>query len=192
MNAPEAIEHILGLMRRALPENLTYHGVDHTLMVVGAAEKIAREERLPEYETTLLRVAAAFHDCGFIISYREHEARSCDIATSELPAFGFSPDEIAAINRMIMCTRLPQKPSTLPERILCDADLDYLGGEDYFRIASGLHEELLLNGAELDDEKWLKVQIGFLEAHTYWTHYAREILQPGKDAVLEELKSRLG
>lgn len=192
MNGPQAIEHILDLMRRALPDNLIYHGVAHTIMVLEAAEKIARVEGLPEKETQLLKVAAAFHDCGFIISYKEHEARSCDIANAELPAFGFSGEEIAIINRMIMCTRLPQQPSTPSECILCDADLDYLGGDDYFRIATGLHEELLLNGAEMDDSKWLKVQIGFLESHTYWTQYARQILQPGKDAVLSELKTRLG
>lgn len=192
MNVTPAIEHILSLMKRSLPENLIYHGVDHTLLVLEAAGRIASAENLTEEELNLLLVAAAYHDCGFIISYREHEARSCDIAATELPGFGFSAADIEIIQRMIMCTRLPQLPTTLSECVLCDADLDYLGGKEYFRIASGLHQELLLNGVEMDPQKWRKVQINFLESHTYWTAYAREFLQPGKDAVLAQLKAELG
>jgi hypothetical protein len=157
-----------------------------------AANRIARAENLPEEDSALVMVAAAYHDCGFIISYRDHEARSCDIAATELPGFGFSAESIAIVQRMIMCTRLPQRPTTLSESVLCDADLDYLGGKEYFRIAQGLHEELLLNGVEMDSQKWVSVQINFLESHTYWTAYAREFLQPGKEAVLAELKGILG
>ena len=51
-------------------------------------------------------------------------------------------DEIDAICEMIMATRIPQTPANLMQEILCDADLDYLGRDDYFMICDRLLMEI--------------------------------------------------
>ncbi|MDA0973125.1 MAG: hypothetical protein O2867_05255 [Bacteroidetes bacterium] len=48
-----------------------------------------------------------------------------------------------------MATKVPQEPKDHLARILCDADLDYLGGDDYDEIAGGLYQELFRTKSRL-------------------------------------------
>ena len=64
------------------------------------------------------------------------------MAREILPAYGLTRDQIDTICGMIMATRIPQSPSNQLERILCDADLDYLGRDDFYEIGGRLFEEL--------------------------------------------------
>jgi len=111
-------------------------------------------------------------------------------AEKELPDFGFNKEDIEIIKGMIMATKVPQKPHTLLEKIICDADLVYLGGDNYDSISTTLHKELTLNGIDLDEDQWLDMQINFLESHNYWTEYYLNRLAPNKKSVLDRLKSR--
>ena len=76
----------------------------------------------------------------------DHEAAGCVIARETLPEFGFDKKSIARIEEMIMATKVPQQPTTQLARILCDADLDYLGGMEYTEISTTLYQELSENG----------------------------------------------
>ncbi|NNK80404.1 MAG: HD domain-containing protein [Flavobacteriales bacterium] len=175
-------------MRKELPDTLRYHSIDHTLDVMTSAEKIGLAEGINEDEMETLITAAAFHDCGFIRTYDNHEEVSCEIAAEILPDYGFAKNSIKVIQDMIMSTRVPQASDTLLGRILCDADLDYLGGEDYERISKGLLNELTLNGFDLSYMDWLDLQIDFLENHKFWTDYAITSYSKQKAKILSRLK----
>ena len=56
-------------------------------------------------------------------------------------------DEIERICDMIMVTKYPHQPKNITEQIICDADLDYLGRDDFFKIANSLFKELSANGS---------------------------------------------
>jgi uncharacterized protein len=88
-----------------------------------------------------------------------------------------------------MATKIPQSPDNLLEKILCDADLDYLGGNNYGEISESLRDELGLNGIQLSAEEWLNIQIAFLEKHHYWTDFALSVLKPQKQVVLDRLRA---
>ena len=49
------------------------------------------------------------------------------MAKEELPKFGLSEKDIELICGMIMATKIPQNPKTKLEKIIADADLEYLG-----------------------------------------------------------------
>lgn len=188
MDTQGAIEHIINDMRKGLPDTLRYHALDHTLEVMTSAEKIGLAEGIGEDAMDILVTAAAFHDCGFLRTYDKHEEMSCKIAAEILPKYGFDENSIKVIQDMIMSTRVPQASETHLGRILCDADLDYLGGTDYDRISKGLLNELILNGFDLSYKQWLDVQIGFLESHRFWTDYAIKTHTSKKLETLERLK----
>ena len=118
---------ILAQLENGLSNTLYYHGLHHTRDVFNAALKIAANEKLSATEIKLLRIAVLYHDAGFTVSYKNHEERGCKMAKKNLPAFGYTSEEIDMICGMIMATKIPQNPHTLLERIICDADLDYLG-----------------------------------------------------------------
>ena len=68
-----------------------------------------------------------------------------------------------------MATRIPQTPLTKLEEIICDADLDYLGRDDFHQIADSLKNELMAFGKIQSDKQWGEIQIPLLEKHSYFT-----------------------
>ena len=141
---------ILEKLKTGIPETLFYHSVGHVLDVLSAAEMLGKNEKIIEPEMELLRVAVLFHDSGHMVSAKNHEQIGCDIAKAELPRFGYNEKEIEIICGMILATRYPQKPNNLLEQIICDADLDYLGRDDFFPIGNKLFAELEVYGIVRD------------------------------------------
>lgn len=190
MDYQKAIDYIIDRLRDELPARLKYHSVEHTLSVIKAAEKLGERHGISLRDMKLLLTACAYHDSGFLRTYKNHEAEGCKFVEEVLPQYGYSQEDIERIKGMIMATKVPQQPHTLLEKIICDADLVYLGGDNYDRISKTLHKELSLNGIDLDEEKWLEMQINFLESHNYWTGHYISRLTPNKNHVLEKLKAK--
>ena len=189
MKHQSAIDFIINKMRTDIPSRLKYHSLDHTLAVMKSVQNSATRAGISETDMKLLLTAAAYHDSGFLVSYRNHEEEGCKLVRKHLPKFDFSEKQIEIICGIIMATKVPQKPKNRLEKLLCDADLEYLGGEDYFTISKRLYDELILNGHSLSEEQWLNIQINFLEEHNYWTDWAVTNLAPNKKKVLDSLKS---
>ncbi|MGB0367777.1 MAG: HD domain-containing protein [Flavobacteriales bacterium] len=189
MDFQGAIEHILNRLAEDLPSHLSYHGHHHTLDVLEASERIARAEGVSEEDINLLLVAAAYHDCGFLYGHENHEQKGCDVVKSTLPQYGFEQSHIDLICQMIMATKVPQSPSCLLCNILCDADLDYLGRDDFEPVADSLFQELKVSNIVSDIETWNKIQLSFLSQHTYHTDYGKTQRQPQKSIHLEKIRT---
>jgi HD superfamily phosphodiesterase len=189
MNYRAAKQFIIKKLRAELSDKLRYHGVHHTLDVLRMAGEIAGHEGVGRRETVLLKTAALFHDCGFVKNeHKGHEMAGCQIAQETLPGFGYSEDDIAVICGMIMATRIPQSPSNLLESILCDADLDYLGRDDFKKIGQTLFEEFTEYCILQDEQSWNRLQVSFLSSHQYHTETNKALREPVKRRYLEELK----
>ena len=189
MNLPEAEDFILHKLRSELPVTLFYHGLHHTLDVAEAVDRIARAEGISDPETlNLLRTAALFHDAGFLFTYQDHEAKGCRLVREVLPGFDYSLGQIDTVCSMIEATKIPQSPKNQLEEIICDADLDYLGRDDFDAIAESLYREQKVRDLVADERTWDAIQIKFLESHHYWTHYAKTIRQPLKLHHIKQLR----
>lgn len=189
MNHGGAIDHILRRLAEELPTHLTYHGHHHTIDVLEATERIAKAEGVSNAEIDLVLVAAAYHDCGFLYGHKDHELKGCDIARETLPNYNFGPAEIERVCKMIMATKVPQQPQDELSRILCDADLDYLGRADFEPVSSSLFHELNELNIVSDLQKWNRIQLGFLSEHFYHTDYGKTHRQPQKQQRLEEIRT---
>tara|TARA_R110002072_G_scaffold21710_6_gene76674 strand:+ start:1428 stop:2018 length:591 start_codon:yes stop_codon:yes gene_type:complete len=189
MDYAGAIENILKQLESDLPGHLYYHGHHHTLDVLDAVERIGKSEGVSEAQQNLLLVAAAYHDCGFLKGHQDHERKGCEIAKDSLPEFGFDAGSINQICDMIMATKVPQGPQDQLAKILCDADLDYLGREDFEPIGSNLFKELQHLGIVTDMKVWNRIQLGFLTQHAYYTTYGKSIRQPEKLKHLQKIRT---
>ena len=98
---------------------------------------------------------------------------------------------IAQIKELIFVTQIPHKPKNKLEEIICDADLDYLGRDDFHEIADKLRRELREHGKINSDRQWDEMQVAFLNMHTYFTPTAIASRQAKKMQNLEEVKARL-
>ncbi len=191
MQYEQVYSFMIDKLRTALPSYLIYHDVQHTKNVIAAAEKIAAVERVDGEELVLLKTAALFHDAGFLRHHDEHEKISCDVARKYLPDFDYSEQQIDRICLTIMATRLPQKPHDKMGEILCDADLFYLGGNEYEPYAEKLFLELKKTGATTTEPEWLLKQAEFLSTHRYFTKSVREERDANKQKNLKGIQDRL-
>jgi uncharacterized protein len=189
MNLKSAEEYIYDKLQKNLSPTLTYHGFHHTVDVVDTTMKIAKAEGIiDEKSLILLATAALFHDLGFITTYKGHEEESCRIASLTLPKMGYSAIEIEAIFGMIMATKIPQKPKNLLQQIIADADLDYLGRDDFEPISESLFFELREREMINSIETWNKIQVNFLENHHFWTKSEVLLRNENKLKRLKSLK----
>jgi exopolyphosphatase/pppGpp-phosphohydrolase len=182
---------ILAKLKAELPVARTYHSLEHTLDVYASAIDIGEREGVGEEDMVLLRTAALFHDAGFLLQDLEHEEASCRIVREHLPQWGFSDPQIERICNMIMATRIPQTPHDKLSRILCDADLDYLGRGDFFQVGEGLFLELKAYGVLRTRREWNELQDKFLSHHHYHTRTNKDLREPAKQEHLEEVRRLL-
>ena len=187
-NFKEVEQHIVGILKRDLPDNLYYHGLHHTMDVLRSAELIGKQEKLSEHDMLLLKVAVLYHDSGFTKVYRNHEDVGCDMARADLPGFGFTPEEIELICGMIMATQIPQKPKNQLEYIIADADLEYLGTDDFERIGRTLFDEIKLYLNVESERQWNIIQMNFLKGHSYHTNFCKKHREVGKQKHLKEIE----
>ena len=188
MELAKAEQFILDKLQMELPEYLYYHSFSHTQDVLAAALRIASDEGVKKEDTMLLRTAVLYHDAGFTIQNKDHEEIGCDIAQKTLPNFDYTANEIRIICGMIMATKIPQSPHNLLEEIICDADLDYLGREDFEVISNNLRLEFLEFGIVLNNLEWEVKQISFLESHNYFTATSRRTRNTPKTKQILKLK----
>ena len=179
--------YILEKLDSGLPKDLFYHGLHHTRDVYGAALLIAKSEKVSAEDINLLKIATMFHDAGFMSHYKNHEEAGCKLARKMLPKYGFDSKQITVIEGMIMATKIPQTPKTQLERIICDADLDYLGRDDFKDIAKTLFDELKVYMNVKDEKIWNNIQLNFLKNHKYHTEYCRKRREAKKQKHLKEI-----
>ncbi len=191
MQFESAGKFILNKLSKELPKHLSYHSVEHIQDVFDAVAHIGKAEKISDYELKLVLTAAWFHDSGFLKGAKDHEEESCRIAKENLPNFGYQPEEIDRICGMIMATKIPQSPQNHLEEILADADLDYLGRDDFFSIGNKLFTELSTFGVLDTEEEWNKLQVSFLESHHYFTTTAIQLRQNKKQEHLALVKSKI-
>jgi uncharacterized protein len=186
-------DKIIAILEHQINGTLSYHNVGHTKEVLANVERIAREEGIKDERTLLLmRLAALFHDTGFIYVYKNHEEKSFEFAKEELKQYNLSKAEMDIIEGMIMATKIPQTPHNHFEQIICDADLDYLGRDDFDIISNNLKKEVLLFGIAQTEAEWEEKQIQFIEAHRYFTKTCRLGRDPKKLERLNLLKTKAG
>jgi len=189
-NYKKAEQYIIEHLETGLKGNYTYHGLHHTLDVRDAVERIAIAENITGEEIFILKTAALFHDSGFLQQYDNNEPIGAGKARELLPQFGYNDAQIKVICDLILATQIPQNAKTQLEKILCDADLDYLGRDDFEEISNTLMNELITEGKISTIKQWDAIQVKFLTNHKYYTNYCIENRQPKKDLRIEEIKHR--
>lgn len=170
-----------------MPSIYTYHGLHHTEYVLYICEKYSEMLELKERDAIILKTAAVLHDVGLIWNYKDHETTSINYAKVILSDYGYGLDEIDQICEMIEATRIPQNPADELSKILCDADLDYLGTNEFYKVSQTLFHEFLSINIVNNEEEYDDIQIKFLTNHHYHTDFAKENREPIKQDYLNAL-----
>ena len=189
-------EYIRDLFRDELPDGIKYHDANHTLHptkgVVAAANGIAISEKISDLDRELIIAAAYFHDSGFIREYGKNEPIAARMAGRILKLIGYKPNEIEKIQKMILATDLAVEPKTHVEKILCDADLDHFGRDDFFKLDAKLREGRRIRGLDVsDDAKWYKGTLAVITNHQYYTESQKKLREKEKQKNIKRLLNKL-
>jgi len=191
MQYDEAYSFLIHKLEVGLPSYLSYHDIHHTKSVINACEHLAKTENISGDELVLLKTAALFHDAGFLQHHDEHEDLSCQLARKHLPEFNYTQNQIETICQVIMATKIPQKPVNHLGEVLCDADLYYLGGDQYAANAENLFKEYKKLDIVKNQIEWEVKQTKFLSAHHYFTQTAIKERDEQKQNTLRDIQSKL-
>lgn len=191
INYYKAERHIMKVLDQRLAKNLYYHSISHTKDVVSAVERLALLEDVTDEGLFLLKSAATYHDAGFVEQYEKNEPIGARLAEEILPKYGYTEKHIEQIKELIYVTQIPHQPKNKLEEIICDADLDYLGRDDFHEIADRLKRELMEYGKVKSDKEWDMIQVKFLRQHRYFTKTAIESRVEKKKKNLQEVLDRL-
>ena len=191
MQYEQVYSYLIKKLEHGLPLYITYHDASHTKYVIAAAEHLAAGENVTGNNLILLKTAALFHDAGFLQNHHDHEELSCKTARKLLPDYNYTPEQIEAVCDMIMATKLPQSTDDNLSRLLCDADLYYLGGDEYTANAHKLFLEFKKNGFVKTQTEWDLRQAEFLSTHHYFTPTAVKEREEKKQHNLQQVQEKL-
>lgn len=191
MDYQKAENYIFHRLKKELPSNLYYHDFNHTFDVLNAADRIAKSENLTTEELIIVKTAALYHDAGFVVRYLNNEPVGAHIAQQTLLGFGYNQQQIDQISEIIMATAIPRNPRNKLENIICDADLDYLGRDDYFDLSNQLQKELMEYGLIMSLKEWYEFQISFIAKHLFYTETSINLREKKKQVHLDLLQNSL-
>ncbi len=181
--------YVVALLSKDLNPDYLYHNLRHTQRVVKSTKELLNATSLSEQVKDAIEIAAWLHDTGYIEGCENHEAKSCIIAKEFLSKEGYDPSMIAKVSECIMATVRLTEPKNFHEEILRDADASHFAQKSYLETSELLREELgLLGIAGYTQKEWLDINIKmFRTEHRFYTDYAKENWQPGKDKNLRRL-----
>jgi len=179
---------VVSYYRNRQDDRLFYHNLQHTQSVVKAVQQISTHFQLNEADRFTVLAAAWFHDYGHTGDMSNHEEKSALIAADFLKDCGLEEKVLDNITSCILATKLPQKPETLLESILCDADLFHLGSNNFMKKSKLLRKEVnALNSSKINKEQWRQKTILFLKQHEYHTDFCRLLLNAKKEENIKNL-----
>ncbi len=188
----EVKEFVINKLKKELKPSLYYHNHKHTIDLCECVEYLAKEENVNGEDLVLLKTAAIFHDTGFLWQYDYNEPLGCDFAREVLPKYDYTNKQIERICDMIMATKMPQNPNDKLDEIICDADLFYLGRDDFFITALKLHREWRENSQKkITFRDWYLNQKDFVLSHKFFTKSARRLLNDKKQQNLSKINELL-
>lgn len=184
-------DHCIDFLENTRCKSLPFHSVEHTKDVYEYVKTIANYEEVFGSDLEPILIASLFHDTGMALTYVDHEEQSVKYAIEFLKEHEYPEDKLNIVTSCILATKMPQKPKTLAEKIICDADLYHLGLESYIfkneRLRAEWEEYFNL---KYTNEEWYAVNVEFLENQKYHTWFGKTVLKNRKDLNCTMLMER--
>jgi predicted metal-dependent HD superfamily phosphohydrolase len=165
-----------------------YHNIQHTRSVVKNVEVLGKSLKLDENALVVLKIAAWFHDLGYVNSYSHHEDESILMAIAFLSERNVNPMVIESVDEGINATRVPQNTDSLIGEIIADADLFDLGTDRFFIQSKNLWAEWNKHLKPINELEFWTISYDFLKSHRYYTLYSLTHLESKKQENLKKVE----
>ena len=180
-----------GFLEKHLERCYTYHNAAHTLEVCAAAKLFAELSGVPQDTRFALRIAAIFHDFGYLVRSFDNEQLAWPYIQDFGKRFGIDQNILLAANSMILETVFPYAPTTWGGKLLCDADVEYIGREVFFTQAAHFREELSAGNVVYTDKEWWSLELDFLQKNSFFTPVCQRLRNSGRLSNLKKVRALL-
>ncbi|WP_036380308.1 Pycsar system effector family protein [Muricauda sp. MAR_2010_75] len=182
-------QFVCELFDKKLDPRFLYHNLRHTQRVVKSTKELINFYDLKEEENEKLLLTAWLHDTGYIEDPLNHEEASCKVAADFLMDNGYKTQDIKEVCDLILATKKRHEPQNLLEEIIRDADMSHFAKKSYWETTDFLKKELKdLGIADYSSKEWREKNIQmFRNEHRFYTDYANENWQKGKERNLKQL-----
>lgn len=180
------IRKVYALTKKYIPLN-PYHNLRHTKDVFYTISKLSRLEGICKEDKFVLQTAALLHDVIFKIGAKDNEEKSAEFAMKYLPKVGYPLCQTQKVYDLILATKMPTKPRNKLEKIICDADVDNLGRQDFFERGDEVRQELGI----YNNKTWYEVQLKLLKNHSYYTISANNLRNVSLKANIRRIEKIL-
>jgi len=193
INNQEVETYIEDLFKEKIPENLSYHNLEHTRYVVEQSILIGNESNLSAEDLEIVVTAAWFHDSGFAVSTEEHEKEGQKIASEFLLSKNVDDITLKRVLDCIQATKMPQDPGDdMAARVLCDADMSYLSKDFYLERTTLLRAEWNnISDTKMSKRVYWEETVELFRTHRYFTEYGKKMFSPGKEKNLQLILGKL-
>lgn len=177
------LQNLSNAVAKIAPQ-LPYHNYIHSLDVADVCGRRAIDERVGEDGIYHLKSAGYLHDIIVVPDKTDNEEQSVKFANKILPQFGYSAKSIDIISRLIMATKQPTNPSGILEMIICDADIDNIGRDDFFECA----EKCRIEMGKSNEEWYGTIVPKFLAGAKFYTTSAQKERNAGLKSNIEKIR----
>lgn len=184
-------DEALSYLGENLDKHYTYHNAEHSLEVCNAVKLFTEKSDLPDFTIAALRIAAIFHDFGYLIRSNENEALAWEYIQEFGSRSNIDRKYLLAAHELILETVYPYKPQTPAGEILCDADIEYIGREGFVEKALLFRRELASEGTVFSDQQWWILELDFLKENTFFSSICKKMRTPGRLSNLEKAREYL-
>ena len=187
-----ASEFVTKLLNEKLPSEFKYHNLVHASEVFAAVTELGKNSNLSDEELEIIQLAAWFHDTGFIKGYLNHEKKSIEILREYLINISYPEGKIHRISDIITTTEKGAAPSDISEKIIKDADILHIGGENFYIKSLTLKSEWEIIGLKkFTDFEWLISCLEFINRTFFFTEYAKSKYEAGRQKNISRLKEMI-
>ena len=180
------------LLQENLPAEYTYHNFIHAREVFEAVNELGKNSSLPDEEFEAIQVAAWFHDTGFIKCCLDHENKSIEIAKEFLENIRCPDKKIDRITEIIIMTEMTNIPLSLSDKIIKDADILYIGKEDFYSKCLSLKSELeSIDHKNITESEWLYSNLDFICGTSFFTDYAKSHYEKERQKNISHLNEMI-
>ncbi len=193
MNYQESLsrvsEHVVRFYLDHTDERLHYHNLAHAAQMVDTVNKINSHYQLDDKNYFIVCTAAWFHDTGIVVAGPVSPGtKSAELAEIFLQNIGVNSEEITLIKKCMLATRMPQRPASLQEAIICDADAFGWGTETFKADDRRMRKEMeAFTNSKISGQEWRDKTIALLNSHNYHTEYCQSLLNKAKENNLRDI-----
>jgi predicted metal-dependent HD superfamily phosphohydrolase len=188
----EAITVASVIIDEGWEECYSYHNAQHTKSVIESVNALAVDAALDEEDRAVLLVAAAFHDSGYFTDCNNHENLGATFAADFLISRKVRVDLIGKVVHLIQSTALHVRPVNHLQELLRDADLHYLGCDNFILNANQLKSEWeVTKNLTYSTEAWLRQNLRFLKNHRFHSNMAQRRYDRQKQVNIAKLQTLL-